>query len=171
MLVTTVFALAIAATGFAQTIPEGYRRVLITSKVDAKFVVVPKTRTSGATLVVQTRNDKPEQHWYIKANQTKIQLADTTLCMDGGAQSNWKDMAAISIKNCSDTEVGQKWTALADGRIAIEASKAPQQCIDLQYMRATNNNPVGFYTCAGLGNTGAADKGINWPLVNATGPA
>lgn len=38
-------------------------------------------------------------------------------------------------------------------------------------MRATQNNPVGFYTCAGLGNTGAADKGINWPLVNATAPA
>lgn len=43
-----------------------------------------------------------------------------------------------------------------------------EQCIDLQYMRATPNNPVGLYTCAGLGNTGAADKGINWPLVNVT---
>jgi len=43
-----------------------------------------------------------------------------------------------------------------------------EQCIDLQYMRATANNPVGLYTCAGLGNTGAADKGINWPLVNVT---
>jgi hypothetical protein len=35
-------------------------------------------------------------------------------------------------------------------------------------MRAVENNAVGLYTCAGLGNTGAADKGINWPLVNAT---
>lgn len=43
-----------------------------------------------------------------------------------------------------------------------------EECIDLQYMRATANNPVGLYSCAGLGNTGAADKGINWPLVNVT---
>lgn len=43
-----------------------------------------------------------------------------------------------------------------------------EECIDLQYLRATENNPVGLYNCAGLGNTGAADKGINWPLVNAT---
>jgi len=38
-------------------------------------------------------------------------------------------------------------------------------------MRATPNNPVGLYTCAGLGNTGAADKGLNWPLVNVTAGA
>lgn len=43
-----------------------------------------------------------------------------------------------------------------------------EQCLDLQYLRATANNPVGLYSCAGLGNTGAADKGINWPLLNVT---
>ncbi len=43
-----------------------------------------------------------------------------------------------------------------------------EQCVDLQYMKATENNPVGLYSCAGLGNTGAGDKGINWPLVNFT---
>lgn len=43
-----------------------------------------------------------------------------------------------------------------------------EECLDLQYMRATANNPVGMYSCAGLGNIGAKDKGINWPLVNAT---
>jgi hypothetical protein len=35
-------------------------------------------------------------------------------------------------------------------------------------MRATANNPVGLYSCAGLQNAGAKDKGINWPLVNVT---
>lgn len=35
-------------------------------------------------------------------------------------------------------------------------------------MRATPGNPVGLFTCAGLGNTGAKDKGINWPLVVVT---
>lgn len=34
----------------------------------------------------QTRNDKPEQHWILKDGVTKIQLADTTLCMDAGAK-------------------------------------------------------------------------------------
>lgn len=45
-----------------------------------------------------------------------------------------------------------------------------EECLDLQYMRATENNPVGLYNCAGLGNIGAADKGINWPLIDATAP-
>jgi hypothetical protein len=50
----TIFAtLALAATGLAQVaVPEGYRRVYITSKQDNKFVVVPKTRVNGSTLVV-----------------------------------------------------------------------------------------------------------------------
>jgi hypothetical protein len=43
-----------------------------------------------------------------------------------------------------------------------------EQCIDLQYLKATQNNPVGLYNCAGLANSGAADKGINWPLANVT---
>lgn len=33
-------------------------------------------------------------------------------------------------------------------------------------MRATAGNPVGLYTCAGLGGTGAADKGIVWGFVD-----
>ncbi|KAH7413807.1 ricin B lectin domain-containing protein [Phaeosphaeria sp. MPI-PUGE-AT-0046c] len=168
MLFTTLTTLALAATAIAQAVPEGYRRVYITSKQDTKYVIVPKTRTNGSTLVVQTITSKPEQQWYIKSNQTKIQLADTTLCMDAGPKSAWKDMANIYLRDCADTEVAQKWVAMADGRIALEASPGTQQCIDLQYLRATQNNPVGLYNCAGLGNTGAADKGINWPLANAT---
>jgi hypothetical protein len=35
----------------------------------------------------KTRNDKPEQHWYLKDGATKILLADSTLCLDGGAKS------------------------------------------------------------------------------------
>lgn len=116
----------------------------------------------------QTLTSKPEQQWYIKANETSIQLAGTTLCMDAGPKSAWKDMANIYLRACADTEQ-QKWVAMADGRIAVQASPGTQQCIDLQYLRATQNNPVGLYNCAGLGNTGAADKGINWPLLNATG--
>ncbi|KAI0377456.1 ricin B lectin domain-containing protein [Hypomontagnella monticulosa] len=169
MLVTSFLALAFAATGFAQA-PEGYRTVYITSMVNTKFVVVPKASSAGSTLVVKTAAQKPEQQWYIKSGSTKIQLAGTTLCMDAGAKTNWKDMANVALTECSDTADGQKWNAMADGRIAVELSQ-PQECLDLQYMRATENNPVGLYSCAGLGNTGAADKGINWPLANVTTPS
>lgn len=34
----------------------------------------------------QTRNDTPEQQWYLQDDKTKIQLAGTTLCMDAGAK-------------------------------------------------------------------------------------
>ncbi|TPX16088.1 uncharacterized protein E0L32_004083 [Thyridium curvatum] len=169
MLTSSLLMLALAATGLAQA-PEGYRTVYITSMVNKKFVVQPKTATAGSTLVVQTLSNKPEQQWYLTTGKSKIQLAGTKLCMDAGTKSNWKDMANISLKDCSDTEDGQKWNVMADGRIALELS-SPQECIDLQYMRATANNPVGLYACAGLGNIGAADKGINWPLVDATAGA
>jgi hypothetical protein len=53
MLTTSLLALAIAATGLAQTVKEGYRNVYITSMVDPKFVVVPKAPVkNGTTLVV-----------------------------------------------------------------------------------------------------------------------
>ncbi|KAF1954114.1 hypothetical protein CC80DRAFT_567911 [Byssothecium circinans] len=172
MLATSIVALALAATGFAQAVPpEGYRKVYISSMVDTKYVVVPKgaPAANGQTTVVQTLTSKPEQQWYITANATKIYLAsNTALCMDAGAKTAWKDMANVYVNTCSDTAPGQQWTAMADGRIAVTAS-SPQQCLDLQYLRATQNNPVGLYACAGLGNTGAKDKGINWPLVNVTG--
>ena len=52
MFVSSVLFLALAATGLAQAPPEGYRKVLITSKVNAKFVVVPKARTAGSTTIM-----------------------------------------------------------------------------------------------------------------------
>ncbi|KAH6881711.1 hypothetical protein BKA58DRAFT_433488 [Alternaria rosae] len=169
MLTTTLIALALAAIGLSQA-PEGYRTVYITSAQDAKFVVVPKSRATGATLVVQTLTSTPAQSWYIKSpnNATSIQLASTTLCMDAGPKSGWKDMANIYLRECVAGSEQQTWNAMADGRIALAASTGTQQCVDLQYLRAVQNNPVGLYNCAGLGNTGAADKGINWPLRNAT---
>lgn len=167
---SSTLALMLAACGVAQiTAPEGYRTVYITSMVDKKYVVVPKTPVkNGTTVVVQTLTNKVDQQWYVKANSTKIQLATTNLCIDAGPKSNWKDMATIWLTECSDAADGQKWNAMADGRFALEMSTSPPECLDLQYMRATPNNPVGLYMCAGLNNSGAADKGLNWPLVNAT---
>lgn len=43
MFSTSLLVLALAATGLGQVVvPEGYRKVYITSAVDAKFVIVPK---------------------------------------------------------------------------------------------------------------------------------
>ncbi|OCL11001.1 carbohydrate-binding module family 13 protein [Glonium stellatum] len=168
MLAASFLMFALAATGFAQ-VPTGYRTVYITSNVNTKFVIVPKSPTNGSTIVVQTLTSKPEQQWYIKDGNTtgKVQLANSTLCLDGGAKSNWKDMSNIYVKDCSDSDDSQKWVVMTDGRITLAAS-SPPECVDLQYMRATANNPVGLYSCAGLGNAGAGDKGINWPLANVT---
>jgi hypothetical protein len=53
MLATSLLMAVFAATGFAQaTIPAGYRAVYMTSMQDVKFVIVPKGRTAGNTLVV-----------------------------------------------------------------------------------------------------------------------
>ncbi|KUJ12156.1 uncharacterized protein LY89DRAFT_709989 [Mollisia scopiformis] len=166
MLATTVVMLALAACGFAQA-PAGYKTVYLTSMVDKTFAIVPKAAKAGSTTVVQTLDSKPEQQWYLKEGNSTIQLAGTTLCLDGGAKSNWKDMGTVYLQNCSATAVAQQWDVMADGRIAL-APSSPQECLDLQYMRATVNNPVGLYSCAGLQNAGAGDKGINWPQVNAT---
>lgn len=76
-------------------------------------------------------------------------------------------MSRISLVTCAAGSASQQWDVMADGRIALVASK-PQECVDLQYSRAVANNPVGIYSCAGLGGIGAADDGLNWPLANAT---
>lgn len=55
MLVTSLLLCAFAATGLAQA-PEGYRAVYITSMVNTNFVVVPKARTGGSTLVMFVRS-------------------------------------------------------------------------------------------------------------------
>jgi hypothetical protein len=53
MLFTAITMLALAAAGVAQAaIPEGYRKVYITSKQDTKYVIVPKSRAKESTLVV-----------------------------------------------------------------------------------------------------------------------
>ncbi|SPO07242.1 uncharacterized protein DNG_09936 [Cephalotrichum gorgonifer] len=164
MFAASLFALGLAATAFAQA-PEGYSTVYLTSKVDVKYVIVPAKAEAGGALAVQVRDDSVGQQWYIKQGSSHIQLAETTLCIDAGAQSNWKDMALIHLAECDEAAPGQIWDVKEDGRIAVEASPAPQECIDLQYMRATPGNPVGLYTCAGLGGIGAADAGLNWPQV------
>ncbi|KAJ4346626.1 uncharacterized protein N0V89_010557 [Didymosphaeria variabile] len=171
MLTTSVITLAFAATGLAQvSVPAGYNKVYLQTMVDTKFVVQAKAMTTGSTIVVNTVNNKADQHWLLTSNSSKIYLANSdppTLCLDAGPKTAWKDMATVYVNTCADTAPGQNWTVMADGRIAVTGS-SPAECLDLQYMRATANNPVGLYACAGLNNSGAKDKGINWPQKNVT---
>ena len=126
MIAPTFLVLAFAAVGLSQTTaPAGYRTVYITSMVDTKFVVVPKAAKAGNTIVVQTMAGKPEQQWYLTSGtgDSKIQLAGTTLCLDAGAKSAWRDMASVYVKDCTAADdASQLWNVMADGRIALKAS-------------------------------------------------
>ncbi|KAK3201066.1 hypothetical protein GRF29_213g966212 [Pseudopithomyces chartarum] len=186
MLAPSIVALFLSATTLAAVVvPENYNKVYLQSLVDTSFVVQAKGVTTGSTVVVWVShshtvllfinhnnkvNNKGDQHWLLTSNTSKIYLANVdppTLCLDAGPKTAWKDMATVYVNTCSDTAPGQNWTVMADGRIGVTGS-SPAECLDLQYMRATANNPVGLYQCAGLGNTGAKDKGINWPQKNVT---
>jgi hypothetical protein len=52
MLAATALMFALAATGLAQTVPAGYRTVYLTSLVNTKFAIEPKTATNGSAIVV-----------------------------------------------------------------------------------------------------------------------
>ena len=61
MLRISLLALTLAATGFAApaAAPEGYSAVYITSNVNTKFVIEPKTADSGAAIVVLVTHHTP----------------------------------------------------------------------------------------------------------------
>ncbi|KAK1833309.1 hypothetical protein QBC39DRAFT_424885 [Podospora conica] len=173
----TLLLLSLPTLTLSQTPPSPSepRKVYLATPVNPKFVIEPKSlpAKAGVQLVVNPLANKPSQQWALLTvgNTTRIQLANTTLCIDAGAKANWKDMARVALGECDEKVDGQRWTVMADGRVAVEGSVKPQSCLDLEYMRATAGNPVGLYTCAGLGGTGAADKGIVWGLVDVTGAA
>lgn len=51
MLRLSFFLLALATTGLA-AVPDGYRKVLIPSKVNTAFVAVPVSAANGSAIVV-----------------------------------------------------------------------------------------------------------------------
>ena len=71
MLGSTFLMLALAATGLAQ-VPAGYRKVYISSMVDKKYVVVPKSPKTGSTIVVSV---SPPTGAMKKANLSDFRLA------------------------------------------------------------------------------------------------
>jgi len=134
MLTTSLLLLTLSSLGLSQVVaPTGYRAVYITSKVDTKYVVSAKTPVkAGNNIVVQTQAaNKPEQQWWLTATSgdSKIQLVNTTLCLDAGAKSAWKDMANVYLKDCTAdvADPSQLWDVKADGRIALKASTSPRK--------------------------------------------
>jgi hypothetical protein len=61
MLTSAILVLAAAATGLAQGVPEGYRRVYITSMVDSKYIVVPVAPVKNGTTVVVYVTTRPSE--------------------------------------------------------------------------------------------------------------
>ncbi len=55
------------------------------------------------------------------------ELPGRTRRTNGALLGNWKDMARVSLKTCSDTEDGQKFNRMADGRIAVDLSNPPRR--------------------------------------------
>ena len=51
MLATSILLFALAAVGLAD-VPAGYKTVYLTSKVDAKLAIVPKTAVAGSIIQV-----------------------------------------------------------------------------------------------------------------------
>jgi hypothetical protein len=105
MLASSVLLFAFAAIGMAQA-PVDYKAVYLTSKVDTKLTIVPKTAATGSNIRVfvplptiiedaiptlskssQTLANTAAQQWYLKDGNSSIRLPGSTLCMDGGAKS------------------------------------------------------------------------------------
>lgn len=122
-----VLALA-STTSLAQDGGVGNRTVYITSKVNSKFAIEPKAPVrASTTIVVQTLSSSASSDaaWVLSPGDTKIQLAGTGLCIDAGAESAWRDMAPVYLRNCtaaSADDPAQLWDVMADGRIALKAS-------------------------------------------------
>ena len=79
------------------------------------FMIYSTTELIIVRLYRQTLNNKPEQQWYIKdGNVTgRIQLADTTFCMDAGAQgersNSLLNMAIINLVTNFSQPTGRTW--------------------------------------------------------------
>ncbi|ORY57847.1 ricin B lectin domain-containing protein [Pseudomassariella vexata] len=160
MLYTSLLALALAATSFAQ-IPEGYRQVVITSSWNDNFVLQPATPVaSGSSIVLFTLNSTNiGQQWYLKDGSTKIQLASSTLCLDAGTgRSNG---SPLTVATCADTSASQKWLYNTDSQIVLDQT-GTNLCADLYMGTVKDNTRVVIWQCI------AGDKNHIWKVANVT---
>ncbi|KAK7959279.1 uncharacterized protein PG986_004133 [Apiospora aurea] len=161
MLSRIIVALTFAAGGMAQALPEGYRQVLITSAWNAKFVVQPVAPVkSGSNIILKTSTNAPEQQWYLQDGATKIQLANTTLCLDAGTgRSNG---SPLTVATCADDRAAQKWVYNADSQIVLDAASGAKLCADLYTGAVRDNTRIVLWQCIN------GDKNHVWKAQNVT---
>ncbi|KAK6857795.1 hypothetical protein PG995_005494 [Apiospora arundinis] len=161
MLSQIVLALTLAAGGMTQTIPAGYRQVLITSAWNAKFVVQPVAPVkSGSNIILKTSTNAPEQQWYLKDGATKIQLANTTFCLDAGtARSNG---SPLTVATCADAKPAQNWVYNTDSQIVLDTTTGTKLCADLYTGAVRDNTRIVLWQCIN------GDKNHVWKAQNVT---
>ncbi|KAI5859419.1 ricin B lectin domain-containing protein [Durotheca rogersii] len=161
MLAATLVALALAATGFAQIEkPAGYSQVVITSSWNEKFVLQPAAPVkTGSNIVLMSRKDTVDQQWYLQSGSTKIQLANTTLCLDAGA--NRANGSPLTVTTCADNQASQKWVYNADQQIVLDQTGA-KLCADLYMGAVRDNTRIVIWQCI------AGDKNHIWGTANVT---
>ncbi|KAL7625731.1 hypothetical protein AAE478_004954 [Parahypoxylon ruwenzoriense] len=164
MLRTSLIALALAATGLAQTEkPEGYSQVVITSSWDEKFVLQPVApANAGSGIILATRKDTGEQQWWLQNGNTKIQLANTTLCLDAG--TNHANGNPLTVAACADDLASQKWVYNTDKQIVLDQTGA-KLCADLYMGSVRDNTRIVIWQCI------AGDKNHIWGIANTTATA
>ncbi|KAF9525233.1 ricin B lectin domain-containing protein [Crepidotus variabilis] len=163
MLARLSIALALAATGLAQVVvPAGYRTATISTAWNDKFVLQPQAPIkSGSAVVLYSVNNHIEQQWYLKDGSTKVQLANTTLCLDAG--SNHNNGNPLTVTTCSDTLASQKWQYNTDSQIVLDQT-GTKLCADLYMGTLQNNTRIVIWNCI------AGDKNHIWKTTNVTVP-
>ncbi|KAJ9133686.1 hypothetical protein NKR23_g10587 [Pleurostoma richardsiae] len=162
MLGISLLTLAVAATtSLAQGIaPAGYRTVVITTAWNDKYVLQPAAPVkTGSSLVLMSRTDKIDQQWYLKDGNTKIQLANSTLCLDAGtARSNG---SPLTVTTCADAQASQKWVYNSDSQIVLDTTGS-KLCADLYMGTVRDNTRVVIWQCI------SGDKNHIWKAVNVS---
>ncbi|RYP85170.1 hypothetical protein DL770_005084 [Monosporascus sp. CRB-9-2] len=180
MLTTALVAFALAVTGLAQA-PEGYRTVVIATAWDDNYVLqAAAPAQSGSAVILSSLKNAPEQQWYLKDGSTKLQLANTTLCLDAGTgRSNG---SPLTVRDCVDGQASQNWIYNAEGQIVLDQAGPRKQhsghrpgvnrdsganfkaelCADLYFGSVRDNTPIVIWQCI------AGDKNHLWSAADVT---
>jgi len=130
MLATTVLLFALAAVGLAD-VPAGYKTVYLTSKVDAKLAIVPKTAAAGSIIQVFVLYSQifSDLNAYINGIIVRLSPAlqpNNGISKKATAQSNWPAPHyvwmvvqkvrvtcnfSVSNPNISIQQIGKIWEA------------------------------------------------------------
>ncbi|KAG9222069.1 hypothetical protein CCMSSC00406_0008054 [Pleurotus cornucopiae] len=107
-------------------------------------------QANGTPVQIYDCNGSAAQSWLIGPGSTKVQLADTTFCLDAG--SSPANGVGMKIWECFDNLPAQQWFLTDDNRIALENQGL---CLDLTEGILTNGNQVQTWQCTDNDNNQA----------------